>query len=95
MKEERTFGEIAREALESANTIEEPEQKRLLITRQKPDKHAAAERYAIVEDTLESLYTKINTVNNRELSESLLNMYDELCMLLLRIKEFEKNIIIK
>lgn len=94
MKEERTFGEVAREALESANTVEEVNT-RLLIERQKPDKHAAAERYAIIEDTLESLYTKINTVNNRELSDSLISMYDELCLLLLKIKEFEKNIIVK
>lgn len=91
---EKTFGEIAREALEEANTPIETKQTRLLIQHQKPDKHSAAERYAIVEDAMNSWYAKINLLNNREMSEDLVNLYEELYMLMLRIKNFEKNIIV-
>lgn len=92
---ERTFGEVARETLESANDKLLIKPSRLLIQHQKPDKHAAAERFAIIEDTMNSWYTKINLLNNREMSEDLINMYEELYMLMIKIQNFEKSIILE
>ena len=92
---ERTFGEVAREVLKSANDQLEMKPSRLLIQHQKPDKHAAAERFAIIEDTMNSWYAKINLLNNREMSEDLINMYEELYMLMIKIQSFEKSIILE
>lgn len=92
---EKTFGEVAREALKEANTSVEIKPTRLLIQQQKADKHAAAERYAMIEDTMKSWYAKINLLNNREMSEDLINMYEELYMLMIKIQSFEESIILE
>ena len=90
----KEFGETIVELLESKyGKPEEQRTRNLLIQKQDPDKHAAAKRYAIVEELLRSWFHQVNSVNNREIPNDLAIMYDKAYELMWMIKAEEEKII--
>lgn len=80
---------------EELKSIFEPEQEAIqFIPKQHSDKHAAAKRYAVVEETLIDWYEQVNRTNTRELPEDLVELYNDACRVMLKIKQREEEIIL-
>lgn len=71
--------------------------KPVFIVNQKPDRMAAAHRLAIVEETMDNMFLRINAenMNNREMPEDLRKKYNDVYALLLAIRNFEERIVVE
>lgn len=87
-----TLEEI-KEAMESGEAqVSEP--KTLFISRKRPDRKAAAERYYWVDDILRDWHGKLNdeSSNTREMPEDLLDLYSQVCSLMVAIRMREREL---
>ena len=67
----------------------------VFIPKQHNDKHAAAKRYAIVEELLVDWYRQVNATNTRSIPVDLAVLYNVACKILLDIKNREREIILE
>lgn len=86
---------------EIRSIFEEKEEKKdtskeiVFIPKQNNDKHAAAKRYAVVEEILIEWYKQVNGTNTRAMPADLVVLYNVACKLLLDIKNRERDIILE
>lgn len=66
----------------------------LFIQRKRPDRNAAAVRLVKTEEVLESWHREINNTNTRELSVSLIDLYQRAFEILVNICEQERKIVL-
>lgn len=67
----------------------------VFIPKQHNDKHAAAKRYAVVEELLIDWYRQVNATNTRSMPADLAGLYNAACKILLDIKNREREIILE
>lgn len=91
------FVKEVRKIMEEVNADVEPTvtptPKRLFMPKQGADKQAAVKRYVAVEDALYNWYTTVSQTNYRELPNSLVELYELACDIMIKIQAAEKDLI--